>query len=180
MADINVTTMMEVGKPFPWTVPTRGCILEMLYDGTLCFMIQTETFTKAEKNAFEKSFSRYGYLESVTIPPVAIWTWMFPPPLNPMDVNFNAVPVDQEVLDNYFELESNQVKNIARFYLLDGDILRGIKTVGLDPAAVMLFRNTIIRQTQINYSHRDYVRAVNGMFSLTAEEIFGMSVKFKK
>ena len=107
MIDTTVTTMTEVGKPFPWTVPTSECVLEMLPDGSLCCVIRAEKFiTEAEKKAFEKSFSRYGYLESETTPPVAIWTWIFPLPLNPMGTDFNAVTVDQEMLDKYFELEN--------------------------------------------------------------------------
>lgn len=176
-----ILTEYEVGKPFPGPIPqNEGSVLEMAPDGGLVCLIQMPGLSRAEKQAFKKSFSRYGYLEAGTTPPVAIWIWNFPGPMNPVDVNFNAAIVDQKVIDNYLELENGQMKNMIMFYLLDRDILAGIKLVGLDPEAVKLFRETILRQRSMICSKHDYDRALKGIFSYNTNELYAMSVKFKK
>jgi len=176
-------TEISVGKAFPGAVPkSEGCVLEMADDGSLACYIQMPGLNRAERQAFKKSFFRYGYLETGTTPPIAVWVWMFPPPLNPMDVNFNASIVTQKAIDRYFETENGQVKNMIMFYLLDGQILQGLKMVGLEPDAVRLFQGTIRKQRGLAEGARaeDYVRALDGVYAYSTEELFEMAVKFKK
>lgn len=176
-------TEISVGKPFPGAVPkSEGCVLEMADDGSLACYIQMPGLNRAERQAFKKSFSRYGYLETGTTPPIAVWVWMFPPPLNPMDVNFNASILSQNAVDKYFETENGQVKNMIMFYLLDGQVLQGLKMVGLEPEAVRLFQETIRKQRGLveGARHEDYIRALSSVYSFTTEELFDMAVKFRK
>ena len=171
----------SVGHPFPGPVPqSEGCVLELAPAGALICLIQMPGLSSSECQSFKKSFSKYGYLESSTFPPVAFWIWKFPAPLNAMDVNFNAALVDQNTIDNYLALENGQVKNLIIFYLLDGNMLAGIKAVGLDPVAVKLFHGTIRKQLKMVYNLIEYDKVLKTLYTYSTDELYQMSMKFSK
>jgi len=172
--------IFEVGKPFPGPVPGQeGCIMEMSSDGSLFCMIQLPGLSRPEKQAFKKTFKRYGYLESGTEPPIAFWIWDFPGPMNEMDCNFNGAIVPGGIVDAYLAPEDGLVKNMITFYLLDGNILQGIKIVGLEPDAVRLFHVTIRKQRAGEWTVGQYDRALGAMYAYSTKEMFDMSVRFK-
>lgn len=61
--------------------------------------------------------------------------------------------------------KTGRQKNMVMFYLLDGQILQGIKMVGLEPEAVRMFQNTIRKQRSLvdGAWAEDYVRALDGV-----------------
>ena len=120
----------EVGKLFPGPIPEQ--------EGT-----------NREIQAFKISFQRYSYFETNTPVPIAVWVFDFPKPFGQIDVNFNGKLVPPEYIKDYFTLENGQVKNLLTFFLLDGQILRGIKAFGLEPEAVKLFHTTIRKQIEL-------------------------------
>lgn len=173
--------IFETGKPFPLPYPQQeGCVLEIGKDGSLICLVQMPGLSRVERQAFKKSFSRYGYLESGTTPPIAIWTFMFPKPMNPIDVNFNARIANPEGVRLFMAPVDGQIRNLITFFLLDRNILQGIKAVGLEPDAIRLFHGTIRKQLDMPYSQPDFDRALKGMFSYSTDEMFMMSRQFRK
>jgi hypothetical protein len=109
-----------------------------------------------------------------------MWIWDFPSPLNSMDANFDSAIVDQKTIDSFMASEDGQVKNLIQFYLLDRNILQGIKVVGLELESIMLFQATIQKQRSMKYSQSDYFRSLQGMYAYSTDELFQMSRRFEK
>ena len=170
----------EVGKPFPGPYPKQeGAVMELWMSGLIVFC-QFPGCTREEKQAFKKSFKRYAYYEPLTETPVAIWAFMFPPPFNSIDVNFDGSLVDTDLLDWYLD-NTEGVKNLVTFYLLDGPDLLGIKAVGFDPEAVKLFQETIKRQRSAGYSRRDFENTLSEIYATKrSEDLYQMGRRFKK
>lgn len=172
-------TLFEINKPFPIKAPSQeGPRMELWNDG-LVVCIKMPNCTQDEIEAFHTSFDKYSYLETSTTVPIAIWVFDFPKPFGEIDVNFNARIVKPEVVSWYLDI-SDEVKNLLTFFLLDGQILKGIKAFGLHLEAVTLFNNTIRKQLELNYREGDYIRYLNSIFNFSTRELFNMGAKFKK
>jgi hypothetical protein len=172
--------VFETGKPYPGPVPTsEGCLLNLDEDGGLRCLIQTPGLRRADRQAFMRSFKRYGYLESGTTPPIAFWIWCWPDPLGWMDTNFDSSLVSAKAIDAFFELDQGHLKNMIHFHLLDGPILSAIKIVGLDPSAIKLFHSTIRKQLSQHYTKYEYDKAIAGMYAFSTQELFQMAVHFR-
>jgi hypothetical protein len=127
---------LTVGKPFPGEVPHReGAIMELLEIG-LVVVIQYPELRKGELEAFHKGFKKYSYLESPTTVPIAVWIFDFPNPHGQIDAIFNARVVKKDLIDDFLDTSKGGVKNALQFFLLDGEIIRGMKLVGLHPEAM--------------------------------------------
>jgi len=72
------------------------------------------------------------------------------------------------------------LKNGVRFFLLDGQILREKKLVGLSPDAIELFHSTIKKQIGMDYSRADFERYLIGLFQFDAQELFEMGKIFEQ
>jgi hypothetical protein len=175
-------TKFEVGQPFPLPVPLKeGAFLELWGDG-LVLIIQFPRLTDGELRAFERGFARYSYWESQTAVPVAVFVFDFPRPFNLLDVNFNARAVEQkhpEWMENYLDLEEGQVKNAMSIYLLDGQILKGAKYVGLMPRSVRLFQATIRKQIEKEYTQYEYDRSLREIHQYSSEKLLKMGTIFR-
>jgi hypothetical protein len=168
-----------VNEPFPAPAPQQeGAVMELWKSG-LVVLIQFPGLTADERKAFKKSFRHYAYLETDTPVPVAVWTFMFSQPLNPIDVNFDATRVNPDVIEWYLD-NSEGVKNLITFYLLDGQILRGMKGVGLELDAVQRFQATIKKQLAAGYSQSDYEKYLAAAYQYGTDELYQMGVKYKK
>lgn len=96
------------------------------------------------------------------------------------DANFNAVVADKIGVEEYLkESDGGGVKNRIIFYLLDGQILKGIKVIALDPESVKAFHSTIRKQLEVNRSLSDFISALEAMYHFTTDELFAMSQKFE-
>ena len=142
------------------------------------FICQFPGLRREEKRAFEKSFKRYSYFESDTVPPVACFVFDFPKPFGIIDTSFNACLVEPELIEEYLDTTEG-VKNGVRFYVLDGEILKAMKLVGLDPEAVKLFHATIRKQLELNCSPGEYDAALAWTFTKPTDELFKMGRIFK-
>ena len=162
-------TQYSVGQPFPGAVPANeGCVMEMGPDGDLNVLIQYPGCTREERQAFKKSFKKYYYYEAQATVPVAMWVFDFPAPLNAVEVNFDGWLQHQirpESVTSFMETMDGQVKNSLMFYLLDGQILRGIKHFGLEPDAVIRFQRTILKQIDAHYAADEYARTLASLYA---------------
>ena len=171
-----------VGKPMPRIVPVGvGSMLHMEADGSLVCLLQLPGLSRNERKAFQASFRTYGYLETGTTPPVAFWIWNWPAPLCPADVSFDAVVADQYGVRLYLEkADGGGVKNMILFLLLDGQILRGMRYIGLEPDAVRAFHKTIRKQLELNRPPAEFKAAIAAMYNYSNDELYAMSIKFTK
>ena len=136
-------TSFTVGEPFPGAVPDReGPIME-LWEIGLVVVTQFPGLRPNELEAFYRGFKRYSYLESSTPVPIAVWVFDFPKAHGQIDSTFNARFVERDLIDEYLDTDKGGVKNRLYFFMLDREILRGMKLVALDPEAVELFHGTI-------------------------------------
>ena len=171
-------TRFAINEPFPipGMIPTReGAILAMTSAGPMVVM-QMPGLRREELRGFKKGFKRYLYLEAF---PVACWIFLFSPPFNAIDLSFNARVVDAGWIDDYLD-DSEGVKNALVFFVLDREVLRGIKRVGLQPEAVKLFHNTIRKQMAVDYTPAEFDGALGALFTRTTEELFPMGKMFEK
>jgi len=171
--------VFEVGKPFPVAVPREERAFIELWKSGLVVMIQMPGLKREELKAFKRGFKRYLYLETDTPIPIACWVFDFPMPHGPIDVNFNSRIVTPEYITDFLDT-ARAVKNLITFYLLDGPILRAIKAVGLQPAAVQLFHATIRKQLATPYAQADYDRYLSAIFKYSTDELFRLGKIFKK
>jgi hypothetical protein len=89
-----------IGERFPGKIPDQqGCLMELWE--SLMVIIQLPGLRREEGRAFKKSFGRYAYLESDTSVPIAFFMFEFPPPINLLDVNFDAVACPDEYIENH-------------------------------------------------------------------------------
>ncbi|MBU1014781.1 MAG: hypothetical protein KKG99_17440 [Bacteroidetes bacterium] len=169
-------TVFEVGKPYPGAVPNQeGAVMELSQSG-LIVLIQFQNISNEELKAFKNSFNSYSYFESNTPVPIPVFVFPFPKPFGAIDVNFNARLVNQTILDDFMNGHGNAIT----FHLIDGNILKANKLVGLDTKCIKLFHQTIIKQLTTDYSQQDYIKYLDGIFNFSSDELFKMGQIFQK
>jgi hypothetical protein len=172
-------TSFTVGEPFPGPVPHReGAIME-LWEIGLTVVIQYPKLTKSELKAFQLGFKTYSYLESSTSIPVAVWVFDFPDPHGAIDCAFNARVVPTDLMERYLEMDGNGIKSGLNFFLLDGNIIRGIRMITLNPEAVKLFHGTLRKQLETVYDRVDFNACLGGLFTRSTRELYEMGRKFR-
>ena len=169
-------TTFEIGEPFPIQVPLReGAVME-LWGWGLVVMIQLPGVSRNERRAFHKKFKRYSYLEFPSKIPVAVWVFEFPG-MGTFEVTFNAKIVEREFTNNFLDTNDG-IKNGLHFFLLDGQILKAMKAVGLSKEAMKLFHDTIRKQLAMDYDMTDFGNCVAGVYTKGTRELFEMGQKF--
>ncbi len=172
-------TSFTVGKPFPGPVPHReGAIME-LWEMGLVVVIQYPALRPGELSAFHEGFKQYSYLESPTRVPIAIWVFDFPDPHGKIDTSFNARVVDKDLIDDFLDTSKGGIKNALQFFLLDGQIIRGMKLISLHPEAMELFHGTIRKQLAMDYDMTEFASCLAGFFTRSTRELFEMGRKFQ-
>ena len=170
-------TIFKVGKPFPGPVPHREGANMELWETGLVVLIQMPGLRPGELKTFKDGFKKYSYLESDTTIPIAVWIFDFPNPHGAIDCNFNARIVKRAYIDGYLD-ETDGIKNLIHFFLLDRQMLKAQKIVGIHPEAIELFQETIRKQLAIDYSQVDFDGCLAGLFTHTTEELFKMGEVF--
>lgn len=167
-------TSFTVGQPFPGPVPHReGAIME-LWEIGLTVVIQYPKLRKAELKAFNRGFKTYSFLESPAPIPIAVWVFKFPDPHGAIDCSFNARVVPKDLMKRYLDIDENGIKNGLTFFLLDRNIIKGIKMVALNFEAVKLFHDTIRKQLSTDYQSVDYEACLGGLFTRHTMELYQM------
>ena len=128
---------------------------------------------------FHEGFKQYSYLESPTNIPIAVWVFDFPDPHGQIDTSFNAKVVDKEIIDNFLDTSKGGIKNALQFFLLDGQIIKGMKLISLHPDAMELFHGTIRKQLAMDYDMSDFTSCLAGFFTRTTRELFEMGRRFR-
>jgi len=171
---------IEVDKIFPGPVPDQAGVQIKLWHHKLTVLIQMPELDRDQLKAFNKGFEQYSYLESDTLIPIALWIFDFPVPLSSIEGNFNAKLAKRKRVDLYLDTDDDDpIKNVIQFFLLDGQILRAMKQIELDPGAVQLFHATIRKQFDMDYNRIDFDRYLAGLHNYDTQDLFRMGKVFK-
>jgi hypothetical protein len=172
---------IEVDKIFPGPVPDQEGVQIELWHDKLTVLIQMPELNRDQLRAFNKGFEQYSYLESDTPIPVALWIFDFPDPFSSIEGNFNAKRARRKWLDLYLDAgDDDTIKKAIQFFLLDGQILRAMKLIELDPEAVELFHGTIRKQLDMDYNRIDFDRYLAGLHNYDTQDLFRMGKVFKQ
>ena len=174
-------TKIEVDKIFPGSVPDQEGVQIELWHDKLIVLIQMPELNRDQLRAFNKGFEQYSYLESDTLIPVALWIFDFPDPLSSIEGSFNAKRARRKWLDLYLDTgDDDTIKKAIQFFLLDGQILRAMKLIELDPEALELFHGTIRKQLDMDYNRIDFDRYLAGLHNYATQDLFRMGKVFKQ
>lgn len=175
-------TAIHVGKPAPFNVPEReGCLIEIGYPTNgLNVLVQYPNLNRAELKALQSPLVGYSYYESETIVPIAYWIFQFPRDMY-VETTFNACFALQRP-EYLVEIMSymSVVKNGITFFVLDRQVVKAVRVIGLHNEAVQLFHNTLNKQLGQQYSNEDYMLTMKQMESaVSIEELYNMGRQFK-
>lgn len=181
MSNEQIMTI-QVGKPAPFKVPDReGCLIEIGYPTNgLNVLIQYPNLNNTELKALQSPLVGYSYYESETIVPIAYWIFRFPRDMY-VETTFNACFALEkpEYLDRIRSYMS-EVKNAVTFFVLDRQIVKAVRVIGLHNEAVQFFHNTLNKQLQQQYSNEDYMLTMKQMESaVSTEDLYMMGKLFK-
>jgi hypothetical protein len=169
-------TVLSVGQPFPGEVPkSEGTILEMLSDGSLMLFIQMPNPTLAEMMALEAGFERYSYYEA-TNGEVSLGMWVFKfPALGYLEAPFHVGLYDDDRARKFLENDWNALSTVV----LDGQVIRMLRSSGLQMDAVNLFKDSIRRQGTEKISRASYDAALDQIRRMSPKEIFRRGQVFR-
>lgn len=152
------TLQFAVDQPCPLPVPTTdGPTLEMTREGELVMFVQLPGATKKEIKAFRDHIKGHGCLvQTVLGVPLILWAFKFQAPLRVMDMAFDSRLYAHDGPELYLHSEAN-----ALFILLvDGQIVKGIKTLGLDWRHVEAFKGGLRQQQAALYTPQEFYQAL--------------------
>ncbi len=174
-----MTQTISVGQPFPGPVPDQdGLGFEIGPDGDMVLLIQMHNQREEETQSLEAGFERYSLYVQSGSPYVAVWVFKFPAPFRYMDAPFHAGLYH----DNRIEKMLAKQGNALQVYVLDGNIVKVIKLVGLSHQAAADFRaviQTIQQQLTRPFDRQEYDRAINEIFQLSSEELFRRGKQYR-
>lgn len=181
MSDTQITSVV-VGKPAPFKVPDReGCLLEIGYPTTgMNVLVQYPNLNMLELNAFKSKLAGYSYYESETIIPIAYWIFQFGNNTF-IETTFNACfAVDKPEYMGAIQYFMSEMRNAVTFFILDGQIVKSVRIIGLHIEAVELFHNTIKKQLLNTYSNNEYMLTLKQMeCAVSTKDIYHMGRQFK-
>jgi hypothetical protein len=162
---------LAVGQPFPGVVPPQeGAVLELTAGG-LTMLIQTPGLRPPELTAFRAGARRVCILEAGSAAvPICLVIVDWPSPLGPMDMSFDARRVRAEILATWLDT-SEGAKNALQVILLDGQMVRGLKLMGLPAALVTQMRGVIRRQLAVPYGQEDFDRELGRVYQQSTAQL---------
>lgn len=167
---------ISVGEQLPGYEYTQdGAKLHLDERGRFILFVNLKNQTDAEHAALVAGFSSYSYYEASGDITLASWVFKFPAPVGYLDAPFHAGLYP----DNRATLCLEEEWNAMHSYFLDGDVVRVIRTSGLNHEAVTMFRKTVQRQLAENASMTSYNRAVDNLFRFAPKEIYKRGTIFQ-
>ena len=144
-----------------------------LIDGRLCVFVGLAEVGPGDLASFRRGPLACSFLDPGLSVPVAVWTFIFPPPLRWMEVSFDLRSVPPEEAARMPGMAALGREGIF-FLLYRGDLLVETCEVRPSRSALRHFGTTLRRQRESGYEHQDFVRCLRGLESFTVEEIFAL------
>jgi hypothetical protein len=171
-----VTQAITVGQPFPGPVPQAdGVTFEIGPDGDMVLLIQMQHPSAAEAKALKAGVERYSLYVQTEPPHVCVWVWKFPTPVKYVDSPFHAGLYQDGRVPKMLALQGNALQ----VYVLDGNIVKIIRLMGLDHQAAADFRAVVQRQLSQDFTRTAYDRAIDDIYRLSSEEIFRRGKQYR-
>lgn len=167
----------RVGEPFPGTFPTEAGTTLELRDQGLVLLIQCPEVRKEEIAAFRRPVRKYWLVEGDDNVPLAYWVFLFSHPLNEMECNFDSKLCNKELLEKWMS-GTGGMTNVLTVYLLDGPLLKGVKTISLHADSVSMFNDIIQDQIAASYTDRDIKLYLQALMQFNAEGLKSMGRMF--
>ncbi len=172
---------IQVDRKAPFKVPDReGCLLEIGYPmNGMNVMIQYPNLSPAELITFQSPLVSYSYYESETIIPIAYWIFRFPRDTF-VETTFNACfALNNPGYLSGIQLFLEDMNNAVSMLILDAQIVKGMRIIGLHVEAIEMFHRTLKKQLEMNFSREDYMVTMRQMENVvSSEEIFNMGTVF--
>lgn len=141
----------------------------------MALLIQMRGQREAETQAMLAGMERYALYVQSTSPHVAVWVFKFPAPLRYMDAPFHAGLYKDDRVRKFL----SEPRNALQVYVLDGEIVKVIRLVGLSHQAAADFRAAIQQQLAQPFDPDEYERAIDDAFKLSSEEIFRRGKQYR-
>lgn len=160
---------IEVGKTFTGPVPpSDGAVLEIGPDGDLVLLIQFKGPSEPESKALQAGFERYSLYEYNSLVTLACWVFKFPAPVGYIDAPFHAGLYKDGRISKFFEAQGN----LLQVYVLDDNIVKVIRAVGLQYDAAAAFREIVRKQIGEPVTQELYGDSIDALYNISSEEIF--------
>jgi len=168
---------ITVGEKYTGPVPQQdGLYFEIGPDGDMQLLIQFKNPSHAEKEALLAGFRQYSLLcfhNRRSPEPLLCFIFKFAAPVSYMDAPFHAGLYRDSRIQKFLDAE----QNLLTVVMLDGDIVQGLRVVGLHPEAMRLFKKTALNQTPL-VQRNIYDRLVDDLNELSSEELFHRGYEF--
>jgi hypothetical protein len=170
--------IFSLDKPYPLPLPAGDFSrLELIKGIGMTLLIRYHNLKPAEKAVFADYFSYAFFLSPGTVP-VCLVIFRFPAhksypaPYQYVDMSFNSQAVTRETMDNYLKT----VKNSLCIHLIDGEILRMIRVVGLSYVAARFFHDCLQKQMCARYTPEAYAAALIELYEqYTSKQLFHLA-----
>lgn len=145
-------------EPYPGAYPINDGAVAIPTEAGLMIIIQCNKLSSKERKAFKKGLVQYGFYISNADPdlPVIYLLWDFPAPLGAFEVNIDPKVIPHQVKGPFLHSEWNLVTIV----LLDGNITKGIKVIGLDLKFTQNIREFLVQADTADYSHMRLLLAI--------------------
>jgi hypothetical protein len=165
--------------PFPGPIPTaEGATLD-LSAGGLSMVIQAPGLRREEVQSFKKGARQVCLLEAGSAAvPVCVVIVDWPRTLGPMDMTFDARRVRTEVLTDWLDT-SEGVKNALQVILLDGQMVRGLKLMGLPTALMEGMQGIVRRQLSTNYTQGQFDQALATIYRESTPQLMARATCYR-
>ena len=170
VATEGLAEKIQVGKPFLLPAPEEGVRLD-LFDCVPSVVISVPNLRGDELAAFRDGCEDFRiFVSQNTFAPVMMLSFVFPPPINMVEVNFDqriANPVELAKVDKRKVLPEMDFM----FYLVSEGICRGMQRLSVNAYFWIAFTAGIKYQEQFEYSRYDYTASLQSLYSYSPEEI---------
>ena len=171
-------TTFYIGGKFPLEVPfgTEGANFEILGDKK-AFVVHTPEATQEEIDAFNSGVDKIGvYLHSARIPVMFLVIKFRDGKFTSAEGSMNTRLLSNKVLkENFYKLEGDY-NNLLLMFLLDNNIIKGIRTIGLSNEIMDALSEGTQRQQKISYTENEYFAEMQVVWKMhTIDELLERS-----
>lgn len=151
-------TTLYIGGKFPLEVPfgTEGASFEILGDKK-AFALHTPETTQDEIDAFNSGVDKIGvYVHKSRVPVMLMIVAFKDKRFTPVEGSMNTRLLSNKALrENFYKVDGGY-NNILLMFLLDNQIIKGMRTIGLSDEIMDALSEGAQKQQKASYTEKDY------------------------
>lgn len=164
---------ITVGEKYSGPIPQQdGLHFEIGPDGDMQMVIQVQSPSPTEKKALQDGFRQYSLYRHPGDIVLACWVFKFSTSFGYMDAPFYAGLYQDGRVQKFLDIE----QNLLTVTILDGEIVQGLRAVGLHPVAMKEFKSIVREQQPVDRAVYD--AAVDSMYHMDSRELFNRGLQF--